>query len=44
MAGLKAGGQMPYCKLCISRNFVWIRKEIYGVREQILEFIYHNIV
>ena len=44
MAGLKAGGQMPYCELCISRTFVWTKQKISRVREQSLEFIYHNIV
>ena len=44
MAGLKAGGQMPYRELCISRTCVWTKKEMYYVREQSLEFIYHNIV
>ena len=45
MAGLKAGRQMPYCELCISKTCVWTRKEKYRVREQSLEFIYHdNIV
>ena len=30
---------MPYCELCISRNCVWTKKEVYSVREQSLEFI-----
>ena len=44
MAGLKAGGQMPHHELCFSRTCFWTKKEIYNVREQSLEFIYHNIV
>ncbi|XP_066019125.1 probable serine/threonine-protein kinase drkD isoform X3 [Pocillopora verrucosa] len=31
--GLKAGGQMPYCELCISRTRVWTKQKISRVRE-----------
>ena len=44
MAGLEAEGQRHYCELCISRTHVWKKLELTDVREQSLEFIYHNIV
>ena len=44
MALYWAGDWTLYCELCIGRTHVRIKQGGTDVREQSLEFVYHNIV